>query len=80
MVALMEPVIYSFRMTGVPLLNALLFALTGVAVFLAACALAAKLAPFEVWKEVARERNTAAAVLSGAVALGMAWIVAAAMH
>ena len=75
-----QALIYSCGMTGVPLLNALLFAATGVIAFLAACALAAKLAPFKVWKEIALERNTAAAILSGAVALGIAWIVAAAMH
>lgn len=75
-----QALIYSCVMTGVPLLNALLFTAVGVMIFLAACALAAKLAPFEVWKEIAHERNTAAAILSGAVALGLAWIVAAAMH
>ena len=67
-------------MTGVPLLNAVLFAVIGLVVFLVACALAARLAPFEVWKEITAERNTAAAIVSGAVALGLAWIVAAAMH
>jgi uncharacterized membrane protein YjfL (UPF0719 family) len=61
-------------------LNALIFAALGVAVFLAACALAAKLAPFDVWKQVVEERNAAAAIVAGATILGVGWIIAAAMH
>jgi uncharacterized membrane protein YjfL (UPF0719 family) len=33
-----------------------------------------------LWKQVVEERNTAAAILAGAVALGLCWIIAAAMH
>ncbi len=67
-------------MTDFALLNALIFAALGVAVFLAACVIAAKLAPFDVWKQVLEERNVAAAIVLGAVALGIGWIVAATMH
>jgi hypothetical protein len=31
-------------------------------------------------KEIVEERNVAAAILAGAVALGLCWIIAAAMH
>jgi putative membrane protein len=67
-------------MTGSPVLNAIIFAAIGVLVFLAALAIAAKLAPFDVRKQIVEERNLAVAVLAGTVALAMGWIVAAAMH
>lgn len=67
-------------MTDFPPLNALIFAGLGIAVFFAACALAVKLAPFDLWKQVAEERNVAAAIVAGAAMLGIGWIIAAAMH
>jgi uncharacterized membrane protein YjfL (UPF0719 family) len=67
-------------MTEFPVLNALVFATLGVLVFVIASAIVAKLAPFHVWKEIVEERNVAAAILAGAVALGLCWIIAAAMH
>jgi uncharacterized membrane protein YjfL (UPF0719 family) len=67
-------------MTEFPVLNALVFAVLGVLVFVIALAIVAKLAPFHVWKEIVEERNLAVAILAGAVALGLCWIIAAAMH
>jgi uncharacterized membrane protein YjfL (UPF0719 family) len=67
-------------MSEFPVLNALVFAVLGVLVFVVALAIVAKLAPFHVWKEIVEERNVAAAILAGAVALGLCWIIAAAMH
>ena len=67
-------------MTEFPILNALIFAGLGILVFVAAFAIVAKLAPFDLWKEIVHEHNVAAAVLAGAVALGLCWIIAATMH
>ena len=67
-------------MTDIPLLNGLLYALLGIAVFAASFALLAKLSPFDLWKEIGKERNVAAAIFAGAVALGICWIIAAAVH
>ena len=67
-------------MTSVPILNALIFAGLGVVAFFVALAVALKMAPFDTWKEIVHEHNTAAAIVAGAVALGLAWIIAAAMH
>ncbi|MGA2268278.1 MAG: DUF350 domain-containing protein [Bryobacteraceae bacterium] len=67
-------------MTEFPVLNALVFAALGVLVFVIAFALLMKLAPFHLWKEIVEERNLAAAILAGAVALGLCWIIASAMH
>ncbi len=69
-----------FAMTDVPLLNALLFASLGIVVFAAAFAILSRLAPFQLWKEIVEEHNVAAAILAGAVALGLCWIIASAMH
>jgi putative membrane protein len=66
--------------TDFPPLNALIFAALGIAIFFAACALAVKLAPFDVWKQVAEERSVAAAIVVGAAMLGIGWIIAATMH
>jgi putative membrane protein len=67
-------------MTEFPVLNALVFAALGILVFVIAFAIVAKLAPFRLWKEIVEERNVAAAILAGAVALGLCWIIASAMH
>jgi uncharacterized membrane protein YjfL (UPF0719 family) len=67
-------------MTEFPLVNATIFAGLGILIFFAAVAVAARIAPFAVWKQVAEERNTAAAILAGAALLALGWIVAAAMH
>jgi uncharacterized membrane protein YjfL (UPF0719 family) len=67
-------------MSEFPVLNGLVFAILGVLLYVIALAIVAKLAPFPVWKEIVGERNIAAAILAGAVALGLCWIIAAAMH
>jgi uncharacterized membrane protein YjfL (UPF0719 family) len=67
-------------MTEFPVLNALIFAGLGVLVFIAAFSIVAKLVPFNLWKEIVQERNVAVAILAGAAALGLCWIIAATMH
>lgn len=67
-------------MTDVPVLNALIFACLGIGLFVGAAGALAKVAPFDVWKEVVTERNVAAAIVCAAVALGVAWIIATTMH
>jgi putative membrane protein len=67
-------------MTEFPVLNALVFTVLGVLVFVVAFAIVVKLAPLNLWKEIVEERNVAAAILAGAVALGLCWIIASAMH
>jgi putative membrane protein len=67
-------------MTEFPVINALVFAGLGVLVFAVAFTILAKLAPFDLWREIVHEHNVAAAILAGAVALGVCWIIAATMH
>ena len=67
-------------MTESGVLNTILCTALGVAAFVVAFAIVIKLAPFHLWKEVVEQRNIAAAILAGAVALGLCWIIAATMH
>jgi uncharacterized membrane protein YjfL (UPF0719 family) len=67
-------------MTDVPVLNGVIFAVSGIILFVLAAAALARISPFDVWREIVQERNMAAAILAGAVALGLCWIIAAAMH
>ncbi len=67
-------------MTDLPILNALIFAVTGLVVLSLACSIAVKVAPFDVWKSLVQDRNVAVGIFAGAVVLGMAWIIAATMH
>jgi putative membrane protein len=67
-------------MTEHPLLNAAVFAVLGVALFSLAGAILLKLTPLKLWREIVEERNVAAAIFAGAAAIGIALIIAAAMH
>jgi len=67
-------------MTEHPLLNAAIFAGLGVVLFSLAGAILLKLTPLKLWRELVEERNVAAAIFAGAVAIGIALIIAAAMH
>jgi putative membrane protein len=67
-------------MTDIPILNALIFAALGVLVFGVAFSIVSRLFPFDLWKQIVEEKNVAAAIVAGAVALGLCWIIAATMH
>ena len=60
--------------------NALVFALLGIVIFVLAFTLVDKLTPYALWKEIVEEQNTALAILVGAMSIGMCIIIAAAVH
>ena len=62
------------------MLAAALFALLGIVIFVVAFIVIDRLTPGSLWKELIEEHNTALAVLSGAFAIGLAIIIAAAVH
>jgi putative membrane protein len=62
------------------LLNALVFAILGVVILILAFKVLDKLTPYNLWKEIIEEQNSALAILAGLMALGIAIIVAAAVH
>lgn len=62
------------------LINALIFALLGIVMFVIAFAILDKLTPYSLWKEIVEEQNVALAILVGAMSVGMCIIIAAAVH
>ncbi len=62
------------------LLNSLIYALLGVAVFWVAFIVIDKITPYNLWKELVEGRNTALGMVAAAMCLGIAIIVAAAIH
>jgi putative membrane protein len=59
---------------------AILFAVLGIATFVAAFWIVDRLTPHDLWKEVIEEQNLAVALLMGLIGLGLAIIIAAAIH
>jgi putative membrane protein len=67
-------------MTEHPLLNGIIFASLGIALFAIAAAILLRLTPLKLWHEIVEERNLAVAIFAAAAILGICWIIAAAMH
>jgi len=63
-----------------PLVNAVLFAALGIAIFAIAAALLIRLTPLKLWRELTQEKNVAVAIFAGAVAIAICLVIAAAMH
>jgi uncharacterized membrane protein YjfL (UPF0719 family) len=59
---------------------AVVFAVLGIVILFGSFVMLDRLTPYTLWKEIIDEHNTALAVLLGAFALGIAIIVAAAIH
>jgi uncharacterized membrane protein YjfL (UPF0719 family) len=62
------------------ILNALLYSVLGILIFVVAFVILDKLTPYALWKEIVEDRNVALAILLGAMSLGMCIIIAAAVH
>jgi uncharacterized membrane protein YjfL (UPF0719 family) len=62
------------------LLSSLVFTAIGLVFFAAAFWAICKFAPFSVRKEIEEDQNTALAILIGSVIIGLAIIIAAAVH
>jgi uncharacterized membrane protein YjfL (UPF0719 family) len=60
--------------------NAVVFAALGIIVFALAFIILDRLTPYHLWKEEVQEQNVAVAVLVGAMSIGIAIIIAAAVH
>jgi hypothetical protein len=58
----------------------LIFVAIGLVVFLLAFFLIAKITPFSIRKEIEEDQNTALGIVIGAVLIGLAIIIAAAIH
>jgi putative membrane protein len=62
------------------LVNAIVYAVLGIIIFILAFIVVDKLTPYDLWKEVCENRNTALAIMVGAMSLGICIIIAAAVH
>jgi putative membrane protein len=68
---------------GTPLnnvVNAVVYAAIGIVIFAAAFLIIDKATPYNLWKEIVQEHNTALAILLGGMSLGICIIIAAAVH
>jgi len=62
------------------ILGSVIYSAIGVVIFAVAYKLMALVLPFNVGKELSEDHNTAVGVLLGSVMLGLAIIIAAAIH
>ena len=62
------------------LVAAVVFAALGIVTFLVAFIVVDRLTPYDLWKEIVEDQNSALAILIGFVALGLALIIASAIH
>lgn len=62
------------------LVNSLVFSVLGVVVFWVSFIVIDKITPYDLWREIIEEHNTALAIIVAAMALGISLIIAAAIH
>ena len=62
------------------LLNAIVYAILGILIFIGAFALVDKMTPYDLWGEICENKNTALAIMVGAMSIGICIIIAAAVH
>jgi putative membrane protein len=62
------------------LLNAIVYSILGIIIFSGAFTLIDKMTPYDLWKEICENRNTALAIMIGAMSIGVCIIIAAAVH
>jgi putative membrane protein len=60
--------------------SSLVYAALGIVIFIAAFKLCEKLLPFNLVKELSEDDNVAVGIVMGAVILGLAIIIASAIH
>jgi uncharacterized membrane protein YjfL (UPF0719 family) len=62
------------------IINSLIYSVLGVIVFWVSFIIIDKITPYDLWKEIVEKRNTALAMVVGAMCLGIAIVVAASIH
>jgi putative membrane protein len=60
--------------------NAVVYAAIGIVIFAGSFLVIDKVTPYNLWKEIVQEHNTALAILLGAMSLGICVIIASAVH
>lgn len=62
------------------LLNAVIYAVLGILIFTFAFIIIDKMTPYDLWREIVENRNSALAIIVGAMSVGICIIIAAAVH
>ena len=62
------------------LVSSLVYSVLGVAVFWLSFLAIDKITPYDLWREIVKEKNVALAIVVAAMCLGIALIVASAIH
>ena len=62
------------------LLNAVVYSVVGIVILSFAFVVIDRMTPFDLWKEICENRNTALAIMVGAMSIGVCIIIAAAVH
>lgn len=62
------------------LFGSLLYSLMGVVIFWLSFVIIDKLTPYKLWEEIVEKQNSALAIVVAAMCLGIALIVASAIH
>lgn len=62
------------------LINSLVYSILGVFVFWLSFIVIDRLTPYQLWKEIVEEKNVALSIVVAAMCLGIAVIVASAIH
>lgn len=62
------------------ILNAVVYSVLGIIIFSLAFIIIDKMTPYDLWREICQERNTALAIMIGAMSIGVCIIIAAAVH
>jgi putative membrane protein len=63
-----------------PVVNSIVFSLIGVLIYVIGFIVLDKVTPYHLWREINEKQNVALAILVGSIAIGLALIVAAAIH
>jgi putative membrane protein len=66
------------QMTNI--VNAIGYSAIGIVIFVCSFFFIDKLTPYNLWKEIVQEQNTALAILLGAMSIGICIIIASAVH
>ena len=61
-------------------LNAIIYAILGILIFTIAFVVIDKMTPYDLWREICENRNTALAIMVGAMSIAVSIIIAAAVH
>jgi putative membrane protein len=62
------------------ILNALVYAVLGILIFVVAFTLLDKITPYDLWGEICEKKNVALAIMVGAMSIGISIIIASAVH